>query len=586
MNFESVQRWLAGHCESQPEVAGGIVLWQQHEVVHQTVAEFPLPGAYTAGLVSVAKEAARRAKSLVLVPAVVQKDAGHARVIAAPVRTVDGLTIGAVALAVKSSNPDVAKKLLEDLERVSVSLAATLAALSADAPAMASDRLLKLQEIIVGDERLSGAALKLANHLASEFHFDRVAVSVITRGKLAIAGLSHGQGLDERQELVRGIVDAMTEATDQNATVTYPTGLGDVPRISQSHAQLAARTGTSLCTVPLNAAGRVTGALTFERKGTAALTESDKALCEQVGGAIAPMLELKRQADKSWWQRAQDARLRMWSSRSARNRNLIVGGVLLLLLLLFLIPMRFNVGASARVEGAVQRVIAAPMDGYLRSTRVRPGDTVRTGDVLVELADQELLLDKRRLESELSRHQNNFSAAMGRSDRALFAVNVSRAAETKAQLDLVEAQLARAQVVAPMDALVIQGDLTQMIGAPVKRGDTLLTLAPRDQYRVMIDGDERDIPYIQLGQRGRLALAALPGEALEFSVQRITPVATISRDGRNVFEVEAKLDAGSALPRHGLQGVAKIESGRHTLAWITFRRIVGWLRLGIWSWWP
>jgi hypothetical protein len=98
--------------------------------------------------------------------------------------------------------------------------------------------------------------------------------------------------------------------------------------------------------------------------------------------------------------------------------------------------------------------------------------------------------------------------------------------------------------------------------------------------------DERDIAHVRLGQRGRLALAALPGETLGFVVQRITPVATVTRDARNVFDVEARLDAGSSVPRHGLQGVAKIESDRHTLAWIGARRVVDWLRLTVWSWLP
>ena len=586
MTSDPVQRWLQAHCERLDEVAGGVALWQPQEGVFQAVAEWPALGPLTAGLTGVAKEAVKRAKSLVLVPAVVQKDAGHARVIAVPVRSSADVVIGAVALAVRSQDPDVAKRLLEDLERVSPSLAEAFIALGAGAPTGMSEKLLKIQGLLLSSESLPAVALQLANYLSSVFQFDRVSVGVITRGRLSMAAISQGENLDHRQDLVRGIVAAMEEVTDQDAAVLYPVGLQDVPRIVQTHAQLSARTGTAFCTVPLRAGGRVTGALSFERKGATPLAASDRELCEQVAGAVAPALELKRQAERAWWLRAKDAVRQSWQRHGERGPWYAVAGVLLALIVLFLLPVTFNVGAPARVEGAIQRVVAAPMDGFLRQTRVRPGDTVKKGDVLVELADQELLLEKRRWESELTRHQNNFSAAMGRSDRAQFAVNVARAAEAKAQLDLVEQQLARSQVVAPMDALVIQGDLTQSIGAPVKRGDTLLTLAPQDQYRIIVEVDERDIAYIHLGQRGRLALAALPGETLYFSVQRMTPVATITRDGHNVFDVEATLDAGSTLPRHGLQGVAKIASDRHSLAWIGTRRVVDWLRIGIWSWLP
>ncbi len=589
MKIDAVQRWLEAHCGRLDEVAGGVVVSQSMAGNFQNAAEWPTSGPLGASLATVAQEAARRAKSLALVPAVVQKDAGHARVIAVPLRFEERI-VGAVALAVRPQDPAVAKRLTEDLESQSASLAAALAEGAADAPdtnAKVSDKLLKIQQIVVDGESLPAAALKLANHLASTYHFDRVSVGLITRGKLHVTAVSHGENVDNRQDLVRGIAAAMEEVADQKAAVQYPAGLRETPRIVQAHAHLAARTGTAICTVPLyGGSGPATGALSFERKGNTPLTASDRELCEEVASVVAPVLELKRQAQRAWWLRAADAVREGWQQRGARGRRIVLVGALLAAAVLFLLPVTFHVGAPARVEGAVQRVLAAPMDGFLRHTRVRPGDSVKKGDVLVELADQELLLEKRKWESEVVRHQNNFSLAMGRSDRGQFAINYARAAEAKAQLELVEQQLARAQVLAPMDALVIQGDLTQIIGAPVKRGDTLLTLAPKDEYRIIVEVDERDIAYVHLGQRGRLALTALPGETLNVTVRRITPVATLTRDGRNVFDVEAKLDAGSTLPRHGLQGVAKIEADRHSLAWIGARRVVDWLRLSIWSWMP
>jgi Barrel-sandwich domain of CusB or HlyD membrane-fusion/GAF domain len=585
MNADAVQRWLEGHCQRQDDVAGGVVLSQNAAGELQLVADWPQAGPLSAGLTTVAREAVRRAKSLVLVPAVVQKEAGHARVVAVPLRRAD-LIVGAAALAVRSNDPNVAKVILEELERVAVSLAELPAAQAADTQVIVPQNLLKLQAIVADAENLPAAAQKLVNHLAREYQFDRVSAGLVNGGAMSIAAISSGAAVDDRQDLVRGIVDAMAEAADQDATVQYPGGLQETPRIVHAHLRLAARSGTALCTVPLMMGGHAKGALTFERKGSAPLSASDRDACEQVASVVAPVLELKRQADRPWWARATDGMRQSWQRRGQGARRLLIAGTALVVAILCFLPVTFNVGAPARVEGAIQRVLAAPMDGFLRQARVRPGDSVKQGDVLVELADQELLLEKRKWESEVTRHQNNFSLAMGRSDRGQFAINYARAAEARAQLDLVDQQLARAQVVAPMDALVIQGDLTQIIGAPVKRGDTLLTLAPADQYRIIVEVDERDIVYVKLGQRGRLALAALPGESLPFSVQRITPVASLTRDGRNVFEVEARLDAGSTVPRHGLQGVAKIEAGRHSLVWISVRRVADWLRLTIWSWLP
>ena len=162
-------------------------------------------------------------------------------------------------------------------------------------------------------------------------------------------------------------------------------------------------------------------------------------------------------------------------------------------------------------------------------------------------------------------------------------VSQGKAGEARAQLDLVRQQLARTRLVAPIDGVVIKGDLSQSLGAPVQRGDALLTLAPAERFRLIVDVDERDVAAIKPGQTGRLALASLPAETLGFQVERITPVASV-RDGHNGFEVEARLLAAAPLLRPGLQGVAKIDAGERSVAWIWGHRGVDWLRLMLWSW--
>jgi len=64
----------------------------------------------------------------------------------------------------------------------------------------------------------------------------------------------------------------------------------------------------------------------------------------------------------------------------------------------------------------------------------------------------------------------------------------------------------------------------------------------------------------------------------------VTPVATVL-DGRNAFEVEARLNTGEAAAlRPGLRGVAKIDAGQRSLAWILGHRAMDWLRMAVWSW--
>jgi multidrug resistance efflux pump len=230
----------------------------------------------------------------------------------------------------------------------------------------------------------------------------------------------------------------------------------------------------------------------------------------------------------------------------------------------------------------VQRALVAPADGFLESAYVRPGDQVAAGQVLVELATQDLELERRKWESELAQHENAAPAALARGDRSEFVINQALADEARAKLGLVEEQLARSRIVAPFDGVVIMGDLSQMLGAPVRRGDTLVTVAPVNEFRLILDIDERDVADITVGQTGQLALGAMPDRDFEFVVRRISPVAEAD-SGRNYFEVEGELERSQIDMRPGLQGVARITVDERPIAWVLLHRLVDWARIAAWS---
>ena len=269
------------------------------------------------------------------------------------------------------------------------------------------------------------------------------------------------------------------------------------------------------------------------------------------------------------------------SPEGRRARLCLAAGGLAAAVALF-VPIPYYIAAPARLEGSVQRVVVAPVDGFLEQVNVRPGDLVKSGQILAELATQDLQSERLRRRSELAQHENVYKAALARADRTQLVINQARAAEAQAQLQLVENQLQRAQLRAPFDGIVIKGDLPQQLGAPVQRGEVLLTLAPDDRYRLIVEVDERDVALVAAGLQGRLALAAAPESVFDFSVVRLLPVA-VAADGRNFFEVEGALEAEGKALRPGMRGVAKISAGRRTAAWIVTHRMLDWLRLAAWS---
>ena len=260
-----------------------------------------------------------------------------------------------------------------------------------------------------------------------------------------------------------------------------------------------------------------------------------------------------------------------------------MAAVLVVLAAALWMPLPHSLGADARIEGEIQRAMVAPADGYIQKAFVRPGDVVREGQLLVELADRELQLERRRLRSELAQHDNAFSAALALAERGQFVVERARADEARARIALIDHQLERGLIRAPMAAVVLTGDLDQSQGAPVERGEVLLVLAPRARYRLMIEVDARDVRQLAPGASGQVALAALPGTPVDFRVTRIMPVTT-EHNGRHYVEAEARLDAPPDLLQPGMRGYARIDAGRAPLATQLSARVRQWLRLKTWAW--
>lgn len=435
--------------------------------------------------------------------------------------------------------------------------------------------LLHLQAVLLGQSDFQRSVAALASELAAALVVDRVSIGMSNHGRIDVVAMSHDAELDRRGDLVRAVAGAMEEAVNQSQLVKFPVDSTDRLSITLQHAELARCGSTAIVTVPLVCDGRSIGALTLERC-QAPLSRAEAVLCEHIACLVAPLLELQRRAARPWWSRAGEA-----VRTTRRTWAWVAAGAVGVSALMFM-PVPHRVGAPARIEGAMQRIVAAPADGFLKAIHARPGDTVRAGEVLVELADRELTLEERKWESAVAQHENSYGAALARGDRTEFALSRARAAEAEAELHLVQQYLARTRLGAPIDGIVIKGDLSQAVGAPVQRGEELLTIAPSDQHRVIVEVDESDVAAIRQGQKGWLALSALPGETLPITVARVTPVAAV-RDGRNTFEVEAHLSRGASLLRPGLQGIAKIDAGERALGWVWTHRIVDWLRLTLWS---
>jgi len=432
------------------------------------------------------------------------------------------------------------------------------------------------------------SALAVANELAARMNCDRVSIGVESSGSVEVRAISHNASFDPKTNLVRLIGEAMEEVLDLDATIVHP-GREEDQAAAMAHAELAREfKDAAVCSVPLLQDGHALGVLTLERARGEPFDAQSVEVCKTVGMLLGPILALKRENERSEWQRMREA--------LAAGARALFGprhpGAKLLAALAVAVAVagsvasgEYRVSARTVIEGEVQRAAAAPFDGYVAESRVRAGDRVSKGQLLARLDERELRLERTRLQSEREQLLGRYRQALAALDRATMAMIAAQISQAEAQLSLVEDKLARASLVAPFDGVVVSGDLSQMLGTPVEQGRLLFQVAPLSAYRVILQVDERDIAQVRVGQTGELALSGIPDQALRFAVKQITPVST-AQEGRNYFRVEARLDDASARLRPGMEGVGKISVGERKLVWIWTHPLFDWLRLWAWRWLP
>ena len=510
-------------------------------------------------------------------------------------------------------------------------LTATARGGAATDAAPAAGLALALHAALLSQPTAAAAAQALVIALARQLRFSRVWLAWSQGQHLQLLARSDGLALANAadaaatEHLHRLMLAAAAESFDQGAAIVWPrpgaverSTPSDPPRITRALAALvrdgrpatgpgAVAVGAaplsvnvpSAASVPLVVDGELVGALCLQRLDGTAITRAELQQLEHLACLTAPLLWLMKRNERGAWQRGRDALRQRWALAGTTRRYQLQGLAALAatgLVVAGLLPWPAQVGGRARLEGAVQRVLAAPADGFVQQVHARAGDSVRAGQPLLELADQDLQLERQRWQSQLSQHLDALATAQARADRTQLVLQQNRADEAQAQLALTDERLLRSRLVAPFDAVVVQGDWSQQLGAPVKEGAELLTLAPLDRYRVIVDIDERDIAAVRARGgdgvpaqpvQGTLMLSALPWDTLGLRVTRVSPLAK-AVDGRNVFEVEAELQtAGGPLPsglRPGLQGTARLDAGSASPLLHLLRRGLGAARVAWWEW--
>ncbi len=439
-------------------------------------------------------------------------------------------------------------------------------------------------------ERYQQAAMAFVTRLAMKLECDRVSLGFKDGDKLHVSALSHSAEFGKRMNLIRAIGSAMDEAIDQGAVIVYPLPHGAAPMVTRAHAELARQHGAgTICTIPLKTKERLMGGMTLERPAQNDFDEATVELAETIATLVGPILEAKRKEERWLIAKAGESlttQLKKLVGPGHLAVKLCATALLALVIFFWFTRGDYRVTGKTVLEGTVQRMVSAPFNSYIAEAGVRPGDIVKQGELLCLLDDRDLKLERLKCFTQEEQLVKQYHEALAKHDRPQIQITKAKIDQAEAQIALLDEQLLRTKVVAPFDGVIMKGDLSQSLGAPVERGQVLFEVAPLESYRVIVEVDERDIADVGVGQRGELVLPSVPGDAFSIAVDKITPVST-AKEGRNYFRVEAHLmEKISERLRPGMEGVGKITIDRRKLIWIWTHELIDWLRLKLWSWWP
>ena len=180
-----------------------------------------------------------------------------------------------------------------------------------------------------------------------------------------------------------------------------------------------------------------------------------------------------------------------------------------------------------RVEGGAASLQAA--EGALDQLR----QSVETGRVQLQQAQQtlkrqrDLWTQQLTTREALEKAENDVRAAQSalqeREKQA--SAQASRISQERATLESARYDLSKVRIESPIDGIVtrrnIQEGETAVIGTMNNPGTVLLTLADMSVIQAEVEVDETNIPNVQLGQRAKITIDAIPDRTFKGHVTEI-----------------------------------------------------------------
>lgn len=520
-------------------------------------------------------------------PIVIEHDAHQVGRVAIELNLGEGQPGGALVFFIKDRTLDELSRLSERLQLLAdipafYQFARVLRQAKSDVVQFAD--AIDLMSLLNECDRFMSAAMTLCNELAARHECDRVSLGWLDGAYVRVQAISHMEKFEKKMSAVQTLEAAMEESFDQDEEIIWPPS-AEMTSVTRDHERYASEQSlTNVLSLPVRLESEGLGVVTLEREGRAFDDEEVRGIRLLLDQATRHLAQLRR------YDRWIGARFATWSKEMLAG---VLGpehtfakaiGVILSVVMLFVLfgSLEYRVEGTFILRTDAVAFVPSPFEGYISEVKVEIGDRVEQGAELLSLDTRELRLEEAMALADIVRYSREMDKARAQGALADMRIAQALVAQSEAELDKVRYHIDTASIRAAFDGIVVEGDLKQMLGAPVRKGDILFKLADISEMFVEIDLPERDVHEIATGRPGEIAFVSRPESRFGIDVTEIDPAAVTKEQG-NMFLIRAHLqETPLSWWRPGMSGVAKISVGDRNVLWILTHRTVDFFRMLLW----
>ena len=443
---------------------------------------------------------------------------------------------------------------------------------------------LDILSLLNDQKEYKAMVMALCNEAKRRFNCERVSLGYLEEPYVRIQAISNMDRFEKKMDIISLMESVMEECVDQDEDLLYPAPPNSAYVIRDHEAYAKAEGVNYLLSIPLRLGEQTVGAMTFERTKDP-FREVDIRATRVLGDQIVRRVSESKKQNRWFGARMLDGISNGLGSflgyrHTWRKLSAIVGTVILLTLIF--VRVEYRVEAPFILQSTEITHVPSPFKGYISDVLAKVGDRVGPEQSLVKLDTSELLIERANTLAEIQRFSSEAEKAEAERRISDMLIAQAQKRQAEASLELIDYRIDRANITSPYDAMLVEGDLTDRVGAPVEKGDLLMRLTRMDNLYVEMKVDEIDIHDIQSSINGEFAFNSKPDDHFSFDLERIEPIAMPDSAG-NIFYVNGDISQDvEDWWRPGMSGIAKINAGDRSLLWICTHRLVDFLRIKLW----